>query len=371
MLDQETKSKQNIRMRRFLMAFLTYVTCGALGFFCAWLGYLPKWTPFWWSIVFTGVNGIFYFALRSGWNLRLDDPSMTEPQIIVSMAAAIAYISQADEARGAFLMFLVIPLLFGVFILNFRQMARLGIVGIVGYVGVIGVIWFYQPERIKFSLEALYLISLVCVMVFVCLMCGYISTMRSKLASAVLQIGELARRDSLTGLFNRRDFMERLELEIARFDRKISSGVALCMIDVDRFKAINDMYGHPIGDQVLIAVGKCLSESIRTMDYVARYGGEEFVVLMNAESIDLAHSICERVRHEVSQLQIDGIPDLSIKVSVGIACLATGESSTTLIERADKALYAAKANGRNCIFVAPDISASEYRRFAPVMAEAK
>lgn len=348
-----TQAKQALRMRRFLMAASTYAACGALAQACAWLGYLPPWVPAWWVLGATVVNAAFFVALRSGWNLRLRDPSMTEMQLMVSMFAAMVLISQANEARGALLMFLPVPLLFGVLRLNFRQMGRVGIVGLAAYAGVIAVIAINQPERVRLSLEMLNLMSLAAVMVFVCLMCGYISKIRADLASAVAKIGELAHRDSLTSLFNRRNLMEKLDLEIARCHRQKCRGITLCMVDLDHFKRVNDTFGHPVGDEVVVSVAKCLRESIRVVDYVARYGGEEFIVLMDADSDNLALAICERIRAQVGQLRITALQELSISVSIGIASLAMGESSASLIERADKALYLAKMDGRNCICMAP------------------
>ena len=107
-----TEAKQALRMRRFLMAAATYAFCAAIGQASAWLGYLPSWLPAWWALGVAVGNGVFFFMLRSGWNLRLRDPSLTEMQLIFAMFAGLAMISQADEARGAFLMFLPVPLLF-------------------------------------------------------------------------------------------------------------------------------------------------------------------------------------------------------------------------------------------------------------------
>lgn len=247
-------------------------------------------------------------------------------------------ISQADEARGAFLMFLPVPLLFGVLRLNFRQMARLGFVGFAGYTGVIAVIALMQPERVRLTLEALNLMSLATVMVFVCMMCGYISKVRKDLAVAVAAIRKLAHRDPLTGLFNRRNLMERLESEIARCDRQLHRSIAVCMVDLDHFKRINDSCGHPVGDEVLILVGKCLGDSIRAMDYVACYGGEELVIVLDSDSVDLTLAICERIRVQVEQLRMPAFQQLTFSVSIGVAYSKIGENATRLIERADKAL---------------------------------
>jgi len=349
----ETDTKQALRIRRFLMAAVTYGFCAALCQVCAWLGYLPLWLPIWWAIGAAVVNALFFYLIYSGLNLRLRDPSMTEAQLIFSMFAAMAIISQADEARGAFLMFVPVPLLFGVLRLNFMQMVRVGLIGLATYIAVIVEIWHHQPERVRISLEALYLLSLASVMGFVCLMCSYISGIRARLSSAVATINELARRDPLTGLYNRRDLMEKLELEIARCNRKLRPGLALCLLDMDHFKSINDSFGHPVGDEVLILCGKRLTETLRSTDYIARYGGEEFVLLLDVHSREMALQACDRVRRQLEQMRLPEVPDCAISASIGLAYFVEGEDSATLIQRADLALYEAKGNGRNCVCIAP------------------
>ncbi|MDO8775346.1 MAG: GGDEF domain-containing protein [Burkholderiaceae bacterium] len=341
------EAKQALRMRRFLMAVATYAVCGTLAQLCAWLGYLPTSTPMWWVIGVTAGNLGFFVMIHSGRNLRLRDPSMTELQLIFSMFAAMALIAQADEARGAMLMFLPVPLLFGILRLNFHQMARVSTLGFVAYVVVISSIWLIQPQRINLALELFYLVALATVMVFVCLMSGYISKVRADLALAVKKIDRLAHRDPLTGLFNRRHLMERLEVDISRCNRQRCRGITLFMIDLDYFKRVNDTFGHPVGDEVLVLVGNCLVNSTRDMDCVARYGGEEFVILLDTESDDLALSMSERIRAQVQELRIPALEELSISVSIGIANLTNGESSLSLIKRADDALYLAKGEGRN------------------------
>jgi len=311
-----------------------------------------------WVIGVAVVNLGFFFMIHSDRNLRLRDPSLTEPQLIVSMFAAMAFISQADEARGAMLMFLPVPLLFGILRLNLQQMARVAIIGFSLYVGVISVIRFNQPQRVNLTLELFYLLALATVMIFVCLMCGYISKIRADLALAVKKIDELAHRDPLTGLFNRRHLMERLDVDISRCNRQRCQGITLCMIDLDHFKRINDTFGHLVGDQVLVLVGNCLVNATRNIDCVARYGGEEFVILLDAESDDLAFSMSERIRAQVQGLRIPAVADASITVSIGIASLTSGENALGLIKRADDALYLAKKDGRNRVRAAPQMDAA-------------
>ncbi len=354
MPDSEVFAKQALRMRRFLMSIATYVACGVVVQVCAWLGFLPSWLPAWWALGALAVNGMFFLMFRSGWNLKLKDPSMTEIQLLASTFAVMALISQADEARGALLMLVPVPLLFGILRLNFRQMARVGALGLLIYLAVIATITIQQPERVRLGLEALNLIALASVMFFVCIMCGYISKVRSDLAIAVRTIREQADRDALTGLFNRRNFIERLDVELARCARGVTQGITLCMLDLDNFKQINDQFGHPAGDEVLVQVGKCLRDSIRTTDYVARFGGEEFAVLLDGNSNDPALAVSERMRVKIEQLQIPVLQGLAISTSIGVAHLANGESSTSVIARADHALYLAKAQGRNRICCADE-----------------
>lgn len=346
-------AKQALRLRRFFMSVATYAACAVLVQLCAWLGYLPAWLPAWWAAGCALANGAFFLILRRNWNLRLRDPSMTEVQLVVSMFAVMVLIYHTDAARGAFLMLFPVPLLFGVLRLRLGQMARVGAVGIAGYAAVIALLALTDPRRVQLDVEALNLLALACAMGFVCLMGGYLSKVRAELSRSLATIREMAQRDPLTGVFNRRHLIEALDREVARCQRHRGRGLALCMIDLDHFKRINDSFGHPVGDEVLIAVGARIGKSIRSSDYVARYGGEEFVVLLDAESSELAYAVCERIRCDIAGLQIAALQGMPLGVSIGVALCAMGESPAELLERADKALYRAKAEGRNCTRVGP------------------
>lgn len=344
---EETAARQALRMRRFFMAVITYTSCGALAQIYAWMGYLPLWLPLCWVAGAILVNGTFFLILHRGWNLTLRDPSMTQIQLIVSMIATMVLVSFADQARGALLMLLPVSMLFGVFRLNFRQMVRVGAIGVFGYAGVIVLSIYLYPNREPIDLELLYLGSLAVVMLYVCLMCGYISKMREDLAVALTKLRELAQRDPLTGLFNRRHLIETLTIDVARCERRLRSGITLCMVDIDYFKQINDRFGHPVGDEVIILVAKYLQASVRVVDYVTRYGGEEFVLLLEESQAANAVATCERIRAQVAELRLRGFPELAVTVSIGVACRTAGEDASQLIVRADQALYLAKARGRN------------------------
>lgn len=165
-------------------------------------------------------------------------------------------------------------------------------------------------------------------------------------ADAEDKLEELATTDALTGLKNRRKFDTEIDREWRRAGR-YGQPVALLMIDADHFKAYNDTYGHQAGDQVLVGIAICISDAVRRAgDCPARFGGEEFAVLLpNMPALE-AFKLAETIRGKVQQW-CEG--ELITTVSIGVASMRplAGQQWSDLIEAADKALYAAKANGRN------------------------
>ena len=160
----------------------------------------------------------------------------------------------------------------------------------------------------------------------------------------------MAMTDPLTGLFNRRAFFERAHREFERCRRHHLS-LAVMMVDIDHFKAINDSYGHPAGDRVLQHVAKTVAGSLRPEDTIARYGGEEFAVLAPEADLHSAVTLAARVQQALAGRSIPNDRDLlRITVSVGVASLADGDEAVeNVLKRADDALYAAKRAGRNCV----------------------
>jgi len=161
---------------------------------------------------------------------------------------------------------------------------------------------------------------------------------------------EGATTDSLTGAFNRRHLFDRLDSEVARAQQR-GEGLAVLMLDLDRFKLVNDLYGHEAGDRVLRAVAACIRGAMRTSDFLARYGGEEFAVLARTRDPAEAVHLAVRVRRAVESAQIKGAPDgVATTVSIGVATLgecAGGGDARGLVALADRRLYGAKAAGRN------------------------
>lgn len=153
-----------------------------------------------------------------------------------------------------------------------------------------------------------------------------------------------AYHDPLTGALNRQYFYDYYDE-----NRQNITSLGIIMVDLDYFKKINDTYGHGIGDDVLKQVAESIQNSIRNDDTLIRWGGEEFILLINTAKKSQLISISEHIRRSVSEIVFESIP--SITASLGATLLLEGESFKTVIERADQALYSAKANGRNRIEV--------------------
>lgn len=173
------------------------------------------------------------------------------------------------------------------------------------------------------------------------------------LAAANRELESLARRDGLTGLLNRRCADEHLQTELAR-QRRHGKSLSLLLIDIDHFKRINDQFGHAMGDEALRAVAACLVESSRATDVVARFGGEEFLVLLPETGSLAAFHVAEKLRTEVAQLVLPGLPPITLSIGIAEFCpdqLDASElavrTAARLLSEADSALYEAKRGGRN------------------------
>ena len=159
------------------------------------------------------------------------------------------------------------------------------------------------------------------------------------------QLYDMAVTDSLTGLYVRRYFMVKLQEEIHRAER-YKKLISIIMVDLDKFKDINDTYGHDAGDRALETISQFLRKNIRDVDAIARYGGEEFVMLVPDADKEAAYGLAERLREELAGIKLDNLPPIT--VSLGIATFPTdGTEVEDLIRKADAAMYEAKRAGRN------------------------
>ncbi len=174
--------------------------------------------------------------------------------------------------------------------------------------------------------------------------------LQQELVAQGLRLESLLREDALTGLFNRRAILSQLSGTISGA-RRHGHPLSVAMVDLDEFKAINDVHGHAAGDEVLIAAVRAMRAHLRAEDQLGRLGGEEFLVVLPDTHEGAATRVAEKLREEVAAARVGGPVPVSVTCSIGVATWA-GESPELLLRRADEALYAAKDGGRDRVIAA-------------------
>jgi diguanylate cyclase (GGDEF)-like protein/PAS domain S-box-containing protein len=179
------------------------------------------------------------------------------------------------------------------------------------------------------------------------ILCESNRMLEEEVARRTAQLEEMTQTDPLTGIGNRRMLTNRLAEEVRRAQRHRRPLTAI-YFDIDYFKSVNDTYGHCVGDQLLIRVGRTLKANLDDSDILVRYGGEEFVAILVETGLDHAWRIAERLRAAVGRIRLKPLGDIGITISAGVAEWQFGEPGDSLLQRADTALFIAKNAGRNC-----------------------
>ncbi|MGE8397111.1 MAG: GGDEF domain-containing protein [Comamonas sp.] len=323
------------------MLWLGYTGYGSLPAICIWAA--------------TGVGGLMVMAamVRSGMTASWRDPALSFPQIVWAVtASAVAYVL-AGQAKGVVPGLLAVTLFFAALNLKARQIVAVSLYALVAFSCAV----FYvinHSGAVEPEVEISYAATLVLMLTGCMLLSLRLYQLRSRLrqqrqelAAALEENRELASRDPLTGLLNRRHMLELLHLEQRRCLRGVRT-MLLAQMDIDHFKSINDTYGHGVGDLALQTFAKRVRENIRGSDVFSRWGGEEFVLLLSDTHVEGAMLTLQRVREAVQSAVIAGAPEtLRMTVSIGLAEHIAGEALEVTLDRADKALYCAKRAGRN------------------------
>jgi diguanylate cyclase (GGDEF)-like protein len=306
--------------------------------------------------------GLTFIALsimlsELGFNDRFKDHYLVAPQSTANMAIMLAFTWIAPEVGVMFLCTLFVVFSFS----SLRSTPRQTMM--IWTAMALGLAWlFLLTERPISMPHSSYLERAATMLVFIltigrCMFVGIFSSAMKqslyqsglKLKEAYRRIEELAELDELTGSYNRRCIMRMLDEEIARARR---SGVpcSIALIDLDWFKRINDAYGHPTGDEVLRTFAITMFANIRSVDRFGRYGGEEFLLVLPDMAADGAARALDRLRAIIAELDWSAFSaGMTVTISAGVATLNPDETPDTLLARADNALYAAKARGRNRI----------------------
>jgi diguanylate cyclase (GGDEF)-like protein len=307
----------------------------------------------------TGLLSVMFYLLLSetGFTERFKDHYFVVPQLCISAGIMLAFAFLAPEVGGMFLCLLFLVFNFGSLRSTPRQSA---IVWTAATLGVAALLLLTdKPIGLPYGneLERFATLLMFTLTIGRCMFLGlFSSSMRQslyqsgeRLKEAYRRIEELAELDELTGSFNRRCIMRLLDEEIVRSAR-LNTPCSIALIDLDHFKRINDVYGHPTGDEVLRTFAITVFANIRAFDRFGRYGGEEFLLVLPDTAPESAAQTLDRLRTIIAELDWSAFsPGMRVTMSGGVATLRADESSDTFLARADGALYAAKARGRNRI----------------------
>ena len=322
----ERDAEQAARIHQFLLASVTYAISVPLLVLANWFGLIALPSVIALCAAMAVITAAFYLAFRSGFNLRFSDPSLTWQQILVANIVLMAVVFSLNQGRAFALIMCLVVLLFGAFRFDTREFVRVTLMILAGYALVINLLMFLKPETVNVYVEWFQWAGMAAFLPFFGVVGGKISELRLRLHRS----------------------NEELQRALARVERH-RRPAALFVLDLDRFKVINDTLGHQFGDRVLQETAKRLHGCVRDSDILARLGGDEFVVLLEefGEEANLTE-IARKLLAAVAGLgSIDG-REVGLSVSIGVGSApADGRDAKTLFANADIAMYRAKELGRN------------------------
>jgi len=299
----------------------------------------------------------FVLLSDAHFNDRFKDHYLVLQQMGVSFLLLLSFIYIVPEVGCVFLCSLFVIVALGSLRSTVLQ------IGIAWSLLTIGLAWLFLFTNIPISMphgtfaERFATMFLFAVTIGRCMMIGMFSsalresfyTQGLALKEAYQRIEELAEYDELTGAHNRRSIMHALAEESERATRTRSC-CSIALIDLDWFKKVNDLYGHPAGDEALRTFAITMFANVRTIDRFGRYGGEEFLLILPETAEDIAEKVVDRLRMIVADIDWNSIsPGIAVTMSAGVATLQHDETPESLLLRADMALYRAKDRGRNRI----------------------
>jgi diguanylate cyclase (GGDEF)-like protein len=349
---------RRIRVVQTGVAILFSVAALVAMLYAAWAGF-AAWSAvgLWAGLVLGGCVG-FFVAIRSGWSERFADPALTVAQMVyATTCCAVAY-AITGAMRGAIFPLVMVVMMFGMFALPTRQVLGVSLYAVLVFGAAMGALAHWRPHEAAPAVEWGHFLMLAAMMPAVSLLAERLHHLRlrlqrrkEELAEALDRIQFLATRDELTGLVNRREIGALLDKEGLR---SVRNGTHFCvaLIDLDHFKRINDQHGHGAGDAALRAFAQEATRLVRATDSIGRWGGEEFMLVMPDSALPAAREGVERLRRALERLEIrfDDMP-LELTLSAGVVQHEDAEPVPRTVERADRALYVAKASGRNAVVV--------------------
>jgi len=351
----ERDPDQAARLRQFLLTSVTYAISVPLLLLANAFGLIMLPQVIALCVAMAVITAGLFLVFRTGLNLRFRDPSLIWQQILIANGVLMVAVYCFNQGRAFALIMCLVVLLFGAFRFDTREFVRITLMILAGYALVINLLMYFKPETVNVYVEWFQWAGMAAFLPFFGVVGGRISELRARLrrsndelTEALASVRQIATHDHLTGLTNRVLFNEELQHALARVERH-RRPAALFVLDLDRFKVINDTLGHQFGDRVLQETAKRLLGCVRESDILARLGGDEFVILLEefGEDSNLTE-IARKLLASVAELDsIDG-REIGLSVSIGIcAAPADGRDAKTLFANADIAMYRAKEMGRN------------------------
>ena len=350
---------QRRRLSQAGLAMLLLAAGVAAMHYFAWIGVARAGPVGWWSGLTLAGMVAFYLLIRTGWSRRCREPSLTVPQMVFALASCAVAYTLLGAGRGAVFPVVMVILMLGMFVATPRQMGWVSLYAVLLFGATMALMAVRAPAAYPAALELGHFLLVATMMPAVSLLAGRLSSMRQRsrlqraeLAQALSRLREHTTRDELTGLINKRHMQALMEQE---HQRCVRSGQSFClaMLDIDRFKPVNEAHGYAVGDAVLRAVAQEALRQVRVSDMLARWGGEEFVLMLSDTRAALARGGLERLNQRVGALRIlHGSEALSVTLSGGLAEHHAGETVVQTLERAERALQEAKTQGYNRVVVA-------------------
>jgi diguanylate cyclase (GGDEF)-like protein len=358
--DRERQARdraQRERLRWLALVAASYAIDTVFLALYAGVGTVPASVP----LAYGGAGAAFCLTyallVAPGWNLGLRDPNMVAPSVLWGVLAQLLVVAIAPQITVPYVVNLFTAFAFGMLWLTVREAALVWGLAMVGT----GAVLYTHGGRLGVAAASGLELALTWIFLSVILSRGLVLTVyasrlrvrlgesRRKLAQALDQIRQLANYDELTGTFNRRSVVARLDEEMIRA-RRTRVPFSVAMLDLDQFKTVNDRYGHAAGDEVLKGFAAAVHATMRKTDLLGRYGGEEFLFILTASAKAGAAAALERVCDAVALHDWGAVaPGLALTVSAGLAEYRDGESVEQLLRRADGALREAKRAGRNTV----------------------
>ena len=354
-----TDAAQRTRLGHTLLAMTMMLVGVAAMHYFVWAGLADAAAVAWWTLAALAGMAVFYAAIRSGWSRRFRDPSIAVAQMVYAVGCGAVAYALLGAGRGGVFPIVMVILMFGMFVVTPAQMRGVSVYAVLAFGLAMLAMARSRPHDYPAAVEVGHFLLVATMMPAVSILAGRLSELRRRarrqrqdLEQALLRIRELATRDELTGLINRRHMREAMEQE---HQRCIRSGQTFCLavLDIDGFKAINETHGRAVGDAVLRSVAVEAMRRVRVSDVFARWGGDRFVLMMSDARAALARGGVERVRAGIAGMPL-AVPGgtLRLTMSAGLAEHHAGETVEQTLLRADLALGEAKSLGRDRVVVA-------------------